>query len=135
MRLICKHPFGYGWDAAVDRIPAFLSFTTETTVGHAHNFFLNLAFKSGIQTAVLYLILLYQVARRLDRSYSARGYLAKNRPLVEFKAFWVIFLMLTLVEAYPTNCIALFFCLYLIYKISKINRYMGDYNEGLDRWK
>ncbi|MCI8999432.1 MAG: O-antigen ligase family protein [Clostridia bacterium] len=105
--LILKKPIGYGWEAEIPNVKGILTWIEYSNVGHAHNFILNLAYKSGVIVAFFYCILLWKMATHIDEcdNVKLQGFM---------KIAYVVFLLLTTFEAYPTNCICLLFICYTI---------------------
>lgn len=117
--LILKNPFGYGWEAEVPDVITILDWVQYSNVGHAHNFILNLAYKSGIIVSIFYCILLGQMSKKIDSCNNI-----KLQGLM--KITYVVFLILTTFEAYPTNCICLFFICYVMMNYKLIIKESDD---------
>lgn len=109
---IKSNPWGYGWDKNIYGVKSILIWENYTVVGHAHNFILNFAYKSGFFSSIVYIIILIMVSRKID--------LCNNSKLnILSKIGFFTFLIITTFEAYPTNCICIFFILFLMSEISK----------------
>ncbi len=106
IQLIRANPFGYGWNSSVPDVVSLLNWNETLSIGHAHNYILNLVYKAGIITAIVFVIYLFGIAKRIDT--------CSNRKLSSLmKITFFIFLLLAMFESYPTNCICLFFICYI----------------------
>lgn len=114
IKMIIDRPLGYGWDALVTDVSSgdFNYWMGETvSVGHAHNLFLTIAYKSGV-IAVL-LLFLYIIDLSLKLNSNNMNSTTKNI----LKIFLYIFMIISIVDAYPTNCIGLYLICYLITRL------------------
>lgn len=115
LNLIQEKPIiGYGWNSSLDEVQGILSWEEYTTVQHAHNFILNIAYKSGIIASVFYCYFLWKISIKID-NYD------EMQEKMSMKVIYVGFLVLMTFEAYPTNCIALFFICYIMLNYKLIN--------------
>ena len=119
--MVCKNPFGYGWDAVVTNVYSTLGWgDLYVNIGHAHNIILNFAYKSGVLASFLYIVLLFTISVNLDKCN------IKETVKIIFKCFFIIFLVLSAFESYPANCEGLFMILSLIYLESKYGLLNGE---------
>lgn len=107
IELIIENPIGYGWNETIKDVPSILSYIEYSEIGHAHNFILNLAFKSGVFAAFLYLIYLILISNKIDNMNNCK---IKNIMKIGFAIYLILFTF----ESYPTNCICIIFITYLI---------------------
>ncbi len=108
IEMIKENIWGYGWDSLITNVPSMLVYISEfTEIGHAHNLILNIAFKSGIIAAIIYLIYMYLIAKKIDKMDESEE---KSITKIGFAIYWILFTF----ESYPTNCVCLFFIVYLM---------------------
>jgi len=105
---IIKNPFGYGWDHNILGVKSILVWENEIEISHAHNFILNLAYKSGIICSVIYVYLLFNISKKIDENSS-------NKFNILFKVTFLVFLIITTFESYSTNCACIFLLCYIMF--------------------
>lgn len=113
IQMIQDNPLGYGWDALVYNVSGGLNWNGEIVdVGHAHNLLLTVGYKVGIIGLIIYVLTLFFIAKVLDDKQNFYNNSIRNF----LKVFFFIFLIISIVESYPTNCAGLYLLLYLAFR-------------------
>ena len=111
--LIKERPLlGFGWNYDLTNMYNTIFWQKYFDATNAHNFILNIGYKSGIIASISYLVYLYRCSNVLNKHRS-------NITNV-LKISFVIFMILTTFEAYMSNTICLLFLTYLYYNCEKL---------------
>lgn len=117
IELVKENPFGYGWDTNIYNVRSIMDWVTEFNPGHAHNYLLNLFYKSGIQTAIAFIIFIISISKKLDLFKIQKS---NSGEIMFIKFCFFLNLLMFSFEAYPTNCINIYVVLYFMYRIDGI---------------
>lgn len=96
---------GWGWDCNLTNMYSDFFWQKYFDASNAHNFILNLAYKSGIITSIVYIIYLLICSKKLNQNKGKDGNV--------LKVAFLIFLLMTTFEAYMSNFICTMFLTYL----------------------
>lgn len=141
VEMFLDNPMGYGWDAVVTDVYGGFNywFGNVVSVGHAHNLILTIAYKCGIIGLLIFILYIIYIIRAFDQN---RKFACLDRDVQNvLRMFFYIFMTISILDAYPTNCIGLFFACYLITRLSKsecvgiINKAGGCYGETFNNRK
>lgn len=105
-------PMGSGWNEFVYNVH-MLNYWNQAYIdaSHAHDLLLNISLKSGLIATVLYILLMFSSCRYLD------SVMVNQKHSVSLKCtmmvYIFVFLIISIVESYPTNCAGLWLMIYL----------------------
>ncbi|MGM9834474.1 MAG: O-antigen ligase family protein [Bacilli bacterium] len=96
---------GWGWDCNLTNMYNDFFWQKYFDASNAHNFILNLAYKSGIITSIIYVIYLLVCSKKLNQNKTRNGDI--------LKVAFLLFLLMTTFESYMNNFICMMFLTYL----------------------